>query len=200
MTPFAKTSFALLAVGSLAGCYVPPPVVVQQGAPSQVPLVAVPGPGKTEAQFHQDDAACRTAPPIPARPGPAGNQAGAAVDPPGVAYLRCMTAHNDTVEPLAPEMQPVLYGYYPAYPVYAGIDYGFPVFYGEFGFGFGGYRDRFYGGGFDRFGFGRGGFERGGFERGGFDRGGGGFDRGGGFERGGGGFNRSYSGGGFGRR
>ena len=43
-------------LGALAGCVLPPPV-----PPPAPPLVALPGPGKTQAQFQADDTACRTA-------------------------------------------------------------------------------------------------------------------------------------------
>ena len=230
---------AVMAV--LTGCVAAPPPVAP--TPMQVPLVAVPGPNKTPAQFAADDAACRTSP-TPAQAPGAGRglagQAGAAAprtagypaaypelapdgnapDSPGVGYLRCMAARNNTVEPYPEPEAPVLYGAYPAFPVYAGYDYGFPVFYdGFFGLGFyagyGGFYHRGFGygrygyGGYGRYafngygGYGRGGY--GGFGRGGYERGGsGGYDRGGfggggfrgGFHNGGGGF----GGGGFGRR
>ncbi len=57
----------VLAIGGLAGCVSAPP-------PAQVPYVAVPGPTKTEAQFRQEDTACRVAalqlPPGPGVTGP----------------------------------------------------------------------------------------------------------------------------------
>lgn len=259
-----RTLLTLTALAAgLAGCVAPPPVAIapspvasvapgpaaagtpatpgtapgtsEDGTPVQVPLVAVPGPGKTQAQFAADDMACRSAPAqaagrsraAAAEPGtsfPSLAQGGQPVgDSPGVGYLRCMASRNNTVEPIE-EPQPLpVYGYYPAYPVYAGYDYGFPVFYDDFfglGFyyGFGGFYHRGfyrgfygYGRGFDRGGYGRfggpgygyGGFRGGpgfdrGFDRGGFDRGG--FGPGGGFRGGpgfgGGGFRGS--GGGFG--
>ena len=44
-------SGVVLLAGVLAGCVAPPP---------PAPLVVVPGPGKTDVAFRQDDAACRT--------------------------------------------------------------------------------------------------------------------------------------------
>lgn len=152
---------AVLLAGALAGCVAPPP-------PSQAPLVAVPGPAKTEAAFRQDDAACRAAaaalpPGAPGQPtaeqAQAANQASIAPPPaealpPGVAYLRCMTARQNLVQPLAPPVP--LYAYYPAYPVYPAIGFGSPFFYDDvfafrFGYGygyrgFGGYGHRGYAG------------------------------------------------------
>lgn len=189
------------------------------GSPLEVPLVAVPGPGKTTTAFAADDMACRAARPAagasvgrgttypPAYPEMAG--AGTAQDTPGVGYLRCMVSRANTVEPIEQPEPLVVYGYEPAYPVYAGYDYGFPIAYdGFFGLGFyagyGGFYHRgFYGGygpgGFYRPGFygyrgGYGGF-RGGYGggfggRAGFGGGPGGFRgdgfRGGGFRDGGG--------------
>ena len=49
--------FAGVALCALAGCVAPPPPVAVQ--PQQVPLIAAPGPGKTEARFNADGAACR---------------------------------------------------------------------------------------------------------------------------------------------
>ncbi len=191
------TAFAVvLLVGGLAGCVAPPP------PPQPLPLVAVPGPTKTEVQFRQDDVTCRAAavelpPGAPAQPTaaqpasvkgqtPANSAvAPAAALPPGVLYLRCMTARQNTVEPLAP-LAPVVYGYYPAYPIYAGVGFGFPWFYDDavaFGFHGGGYGRFGYGGyrGYRGYGFREGGFRDGGHHHGGFGHGG-------------------YSGGGFGGR
>jgi len=164
---------------SLAGCVAAPP-------PEQIPLVAIPGPTKTETAFRQDDTACRVqsvqlpqappraAPPSATPPPPAAAVAAyppgveVAAYPPGVVYLRCMASRGNSVEPLA--AAPVVYGYYPAYPVYAGIGYGFPAYYGPYvgvgnGFygGYGGYRG--YGGGY-RGGYG-GGYRDGGYRDGG---------------------------------
>lgn len=166
----------------LAGC-----TAASQSPPQPVPLVAIPGPAKTEAQFHADDTACRAAAvtlpaSAPAQPAAGqdqaqGDAAAALAMPPGVIYLRCMAARQNTIEPLAPA-PPVLYSYYPAYPIYAGAGFGFPGFYndfGAFGFygaGFGG----FYGGygyrGHRDYGFRDGGFRGGGFHGGGFHGGG----------------------------
>ncbi len=171
---------AVLLTGVLAGCVAAPL------PPPSAPLVAVPGPAKTEAEFRQDDAACRAAaaglpPGAPDQPTAAqvnAVQANAAPPPaealpPGVAYLRCMTARRNLVQPLAPPVP--LYADYPAYPVYAGIGFGYPFFYDDvfalrFGYGFGrfgyGYGYRGYGG--------YGGFRAGGYG-GGFGHGGGRF-------------------------
>ncbi len=152
---------ALLLTGVLAGCVAPPPP-----PPQQPPLVAVPGPAKTQAEFQGDDAACRAAVAVlpsdaPAQPTaeqvraaqaagqPAVPPPPAEALPPGVAYLRCMTSRQNLVQPLAPPVP--LYAYYPAYPVYAGIGFGYPFFYDDvfalrFGYGFG----------FGRFGYGYG--------------------------------------------
>lgn len=169
----------------LAGCVAPPPV----------PLIAVPGPSKTEATFQQDDAACRTAatqpPPVvqpvatsgptsTTAPAPANGQAApqpvAAQPPtlpPGTAYLHCMAAQGNPVVPL-PSVQPA-YGYYPPYPAYPGY-YGY------------GYYPWLYGGGFVGFGFyggccgpwyGRGWGSWGGWGRGSWGGGWGGWGRGG---------------------
>ena len=108
---------------------------------------------------------------------------------PGQVYLRCMAERGNTITALAQQPQP-LYGYYPAYPVYAVTGGYYPWLYGGyfgFGYGFGGFgfRDGFHGG----YGYGRG-FEGGGY-RGGYD---------GGFRGGEGGFRGGGYGGGFGGR
>ncbi len=214
---------AVLLAGGLAGCVAPPSpafVAAPQAAPAQ--LVAVPGPGKTPAAFQQDDAACRTAiaalPPA-AQAQPTAEQLAAArsnvvqateagagpIDtsnapppaealPPGVAYLRCMTSRQNQVQQVTPAVQ--LYAYYPTYPIYPGIGFGYPFFYDDvfafrfgYGFGFGGY-GRYGYGGYYRGGYGGysgyrggygggygGGFHGGGFGGGGFHGGGGGFGR-----------------------
>ncbi len=143
---------AVLLTGVLAGCVAPPP--------PPPPLVAVPGPGKTDDAFRQDDAACRTvaAEPPPAQPvgtpastAPAATEAqanavpsttGAAPAvgtlPPGAVYLRCMTARQNLVQPLAPAVP--LYAYYQPYPIYAGVGFGCPFCYDNgypVGFGYG---------------------------------------------------------------
>lgn len=150
----------ILLAGGLAGCVAPQPPL------PPTPLVAVPGPAKTEAAFQQDDAACRAATAslssnAPVQPTAeqlraaqsAAPEAGAVPPsaetlPPGAAYLRCMTARQNLVQPLAPAVP--LYAYYPAYPVYAGVGFGYPFFYDDlfavrFGFGFGGFGYRGYG-------------------------------------------------------
>ena len=187
---------AVLLTGVLAGCVAPP---------SPQPLVAEPGPGKTDDAFRQDDAACRTVAvePPPAQPGgtpastapatvqPPANATPPTVGtapvvetlPPGAVYLRCMTARQNLVQPLAPAAP--LYAYYQPYPIYAGVGYGYPFFYNygypnygyPFGFGYGfgygrfGYGGRYFGpyrgfGGYRGYGF-RGGYGRG-FGHGGF--------------------------------
>ena len=226
----------LLAVG-VAGCVAPPaPVPVYAvPAPAQAPapLVAAPGPGKTEAAFQADDRACRAdVARLPKRaaaePTAAQLQAAQAAEadpnvppppesalPPGAAFLRCMTARGNQVQPSQAEAQALpAYGYLPAYPVYAGVGYGYPFFYDDLfllryygGFGYRGY-------GYGRFGYGGYGFRGyprygyGGRFGGGYGRGyyGGGYGRGfgGGFGHGGfghGGFGHGGFGhGGFGRR
>lgn len=110
---------ALISAGLLAGCVAYPPVVV-------------PGPGKTEAAFQQDDAACRAAiakapPPAPQAPGP---------DP----YAQCMVGRGNVLGP-PPPPPPVVYAY-PAYPAYPYDDpwlYGGPVVIGGWGWGGGHY-------------------------------------------------------------
>ena len=147
---------ALLLTGVSAGCVAPPPPLP--------PLVAVPGLGKTDEAFRQDDAACRTvaAEPPPGQPAstaPAtAGQANASAEtaftvetlPPGAIYLRCMTARQNQVQPLAPAVP--LYAYYQPYPIYAGIGFGDPFFY-DYGYPFG-FRYGF-GFGYGRFGYGR---------------------------------------------
>ena len=206
-----STLAAVLLASGLAGCVAPPPpppafVAAPQPAPAQ--LVAVPVPGKTPAAFQQDDAACRTAiaslPPVAqAQPtpeqlaaaqssavmateagaGPVGTSSAppppATALPPGVAYLRCMTSKQNQVQQLAPAVQ--LYAYYPSYPIYPGIGFGYPFFYDDvfafrFGFGFGGY-GRYGYGGYYRGGYGG----YGGYYRGGYGGGFGGGFHGGGF-------------------
>ena len=166
----AMRGAAVLAMSVLAGCVAPPPppVFVQQSsAPQtfqspqqQVPLVAVPGAGKTPGMFNQDDAGCRSEAaraPMPATRAPATDQSGApgpappgiappglappGIAPPGIAYLRCMEAHGNAIAPL-PTAPPATYGYYAPYPIYAAYSqYGFygydPFFGGPFGFGYG---------------------------------------------------------------
>ena len=203
--------FRLACVGwvlvGLTGCVLPPPL-----PPPPPPLVALPGPGKTEAQFQADDATCRVAadaaPPsgeiisVPA-PYQAPAQAGAppttpaqtgavAAAPqqvlqitPGMVYLHCMTSHGEVVQPL-PTAPPLYYGFYQAYPVYYGFGDTYPWLYGDYaGFGFfGGFGPGFGFGGY-RGRFGYGGYRHGfGYRgyRGGFH--GGGF-HGGGFHGGG---------------
>ena len=197
----------LALLSALGGCVLAPPL-----PPPPAPLIALPGPGKTQAQFTADDASCRAAadatpieglavsvqptpgepppgkPPsgtsaaVPA-PGSPGGQPQTILVTPGMVYLRCMTAHNDAIQPLAP-IHPVFYGYYPAYPIYAGFGDYYPFLYGDWiGFGYWGGGWGFRGDGFRDGGFREGGFRGDGFRGGGF--GGGGF-RGGG----GGGFRR----------
>lgn len=167
MTLVRLGSVVLLA--GLAGCVLPPP--------PPPPLVALPGPGKTEAQFQADDGTCRAAadaaPPaetvsVPAQGQPSGTSSTQAPATPqqmfqitpGMVYLQCMTAHDNVVQPLAP-VRPLYYGFYNAYPIYYGFGDTYPWLYGgPFGFGFygGGFYGRgFYGGGF----YGGGGFHDG---------------------------------------
>ena len=212
---------AVLLASSLAGCVAPPPpppafVAAPQAAPAQ--LVAVPGPGKTPVAFQQDDAACRAAvailpPTAQAQPtaeqlaaarstvalateagaGPVGTSSApppAEALPPGVAYLRCMTSRQNQVQQLAPTVP--LYAYYPAYPIYYGVGFGYPFFYDDvfafrFGYGFGRYGRYGYGGYRGGYG-GYGGYYRGGYGGYGGFRGGYGGGYGGGFHGGGGGF------------
>ena len=144
---------AVAAALGLAGCVPPPPVYAVPAlaaAPGQeTPLVAVPGPGKTAAAFQADDQACRAdTAQLPARPGarptPAqlrAAQAGAADPgvpppppealPPGPAFLRCMTARGNQVSPLQAQQAFPAYAYLPAYPVYAGVGFGYPFFYDD---------------------------------------------------------------------
>ena len=171
----------------LAGCVVAPP------PPSpQIPLVAIPGPTKTQAQFQQDDTACRVAavalPPAPgsapAVAAPADPTAVPQQMPPGAIYLRCMASRDNVIEPLAPA-RPVLYGYYSDYPIYAGFGDTYPWLYGDY-YGFGFYGG--FGGGYGRYGFRNYGFRDYGFRggEGGFRGGEGGFRGGEGGFRGGG--------------
>jgi hypothetical protein len=186
-----------LALGAMDGCTVVPP---------PPPLVAIPGPSKTQAAFEQDDAACRAtafqAPPVQAASGQAasnqapsgqpGNAAaghstgGATMTPPAAALA------SDTADPMPPglaylgcmatrnnivEALPI------APPAFYGVAPAYPVY-----AGFGDYYPFLYG---DSVGVGfYGGF--GGGYRGGY---------GGGFRDGyGGGFRGGYGGGGYGRR
>jgi len=160
---------AVMLLGGLAGCV----------APTPPPLVAVPGPAKTDAAFRQDDAACRAVaaalPPV-AAPSPVSQHTAAAstngqaavqpaaaeplATPPRVVYLNCMTAHNNAAVPL-PRVQPAYVGY-PAYPVYAGFGDYYPWLYGNDVVGFYGFYGGccgWYGGGF------QGGWDQGGFRR-----------------------------------
>lgn len=184
--PWRGRVAATAVLAGLTGCVAPvaPP-------PAPLPLIAIPGPGKTEQMFRQDDAACRAdaaALPFGADPAspsaiapPTADQTGASADqatpPPSDnpnpvdVYLRCMAAHHDVVRPLT-VARPGVYDYYGAfgYPLYAGYD---PFLYdGFYGFGF-------YGGCC--------GYRYGGYRFGGYRGGGGGFRGGGGGGRGGGG-------------
>ncbi len=180
MRNLARLGVTVLLSG-LAGCVLPPPL-----PPPPPPLVALPGPGRTQAQFQADDAGCRTvadaAPPsgatitvpAPYQAAPSGTAPSSAAAQtqapapqqtvqvtPGMVYLRCMTDHGNVVQPLAP-VHPLYYGFYPAYPVYYGFGDTYPWLYGDYGFGFyGGFR-----GGYGGFGY-RDGF-RGGYGGGGF--------------------------------
>ncbi len=82
---------AVLAVAVVTGCSLPP-------TPS--PLIAIPGPAKTPAEFSQDDIACRVAlANIPAGAGEADKPAPAPDLPPGAAYLRCMQNRDNLIQP-----------------------------------------------------------------------------------------------------
>lgn len=216
-----RMSGAVLLAGGLGGC-VPPLQELAYAAPPSAPLVVVPGPGKTEAAFRGDDAACQAdmaqLPPGRAgQPGAAQLRAaeapGQAAEgesgitlpealPPGAAYLRCMTARGNQVQVLQTAAPPA-YGYPAAYPVYAGAGYGYPFFYndpfllrsrGGFGYRGYGYRGFGFGRGFGRYGYGGHGGGR--YPEHGF---GGRF--GGGHGRGeGGGHRGGFARGGFGRR
>ncbi len=175
-------------LAGLAGCTVAPP--------PPAPLVALPGPGKTQVAFGQDDVACRTAaaqpaaaPATPVAPAASPTAGAAALPPlsPGEWYLRCMASRNNVIQPLA-AASPAYYGYYSAYPVYAGFGDYYPFLYGVGFFGDGFYGRGFYGGGFYGHGFYGHGFYGGGFHGGygGFHGGGGE----GGFHGGGGGGHR----------
>jgi len=223
---------AVLLAGGLGGCV--PPQQQQQAlvyaAPPSAPLVAVPGPSKAEAAFRADDAACQAdmarLPPVRAgQPNAAqlraaqaaGQAAGTAPElmplppeelPPGAAYLRCMTSRGNQVQALQAAAPPA-YGYLAAYPVYAGIGFGYPFFYddlfllrfyGGFGYrGYGHYRGFGYRGyGYD-YGRGYGGYGYGGGRYAGY--GSGGRFGGVGYGRGeGGGHRGGFGRGGFGRR
>ena len=120
-------------LAGLAACAAGPGVT-GRGGNGPIPLVATPGPTKTEAEFRQDDLRCRTqlvqlpqgnaaaAPSASARINPEGPY------PTGVMYLRCMANAQNTIEPLS--MQRPVYGYYEPYPVFVGVGYGYPWYYG----------------------------------------------------------------------
>ena len=186
----------LLLLGGLTGCVVAPL------PPQPLPLVAVPGPNKTQAAFQQDDVACRAVAAAPqsaagvppgAQPSEPGAPASGSQDPAQAdatqqaamaasgIYLHCMESHNNVVQPLA-IMRPAVYpgyGYAPIYGPYDGYDVypwlydGYPGFYGYGGWGgYWGFRGG-WGGGWGRGGYG------GGYGGGGFHGGGGGFGGGG---------------------
>ena len=169
---------AALALVGVTGCTVIPP--------PPPPLVALPGPTKTQASFAQDDVVCRVAAgqaqpaavaprAPPAQPAtPAASTAplapgSAAPLPltPGELYLRCMASRNNVIQPLA-VVRPAFYGFYDAYPVYAGFGDYYPFLYGGyFGGYYGGFRGGYYGGFHGGFG---GGYGGGGFHGGGGGR------------------------------
>ncbi len=166
--PFMIRAAALTLLAGLAGCATQYAQPVGNGP---VPLVATPGPTKTEAEFRQDDTHCRAqavqlpptdspnSPNVNARVNPAGPY------PSGVIYLRCMANAHNTIEPL-PVQQPI-YTYYEPYPVFVGVGYGYPWFYGYSFSRFGFYGPRF-GGYYGHYNYGRyAGFHDGGF-RGGY--------------------------------
>ena len=54
-------------------------------------MIAIPGPGKTEAAFRQDDLACRVAAaPLPGDP----------ASSPAAAYFGCMSNRDNIIQPL----------------------------------------------------------------------------------------------------
>ncbi|HYZ61233.1 MAG TPA: hypothetical protein VE650_02180 [Acetobacteraceae bacterium] len=160
-------------------------------------LVALPGQGKTYAQFVADDALCRGAPagsaPQTGSTQPAQTE-GSRVT--GTQYFQCMAARGHTVVSAA-RAYPYAYGYpypYPyGYPYYGYYDPWYYPYWGAYGFaigigpgwGWGGWGWR--GRGFEERGFAHGefrgprGFGGGGFRggEGGFRGGGGGFGGGG---------------------
>lgn len=107
------------------------------------PLVAYPAPGKPPADFAQDDAGCRAA--------AQGQTAAAAPDAVPAAYLQCMAARGNIIQPLVPVRTPA-YAYAVPDPMYPGGDYA-PFYTGGFvGFGAGCcYGRGYYEGGFRRF-------------------------------------------------
>lgn len=209
-----------LGLGVLGGCVAPVPVYQAPLPQQEAPFVAVPGPGKTEALFRQDDAYCRlpqSLTPVPIRAtgqaigqGAPGLQASAqggvqaqvqqpGVPPddmsrltPGVVYLQCMETRNNLIEPMQVAAPPAVYGYLQPYPVYAGpwYGYGYPWYYGSVGFGFG---YGFGGYGYGRYGYGGYGYR--GFGGYGYRGGYGGYGRGGYGGYGGGGYRGGYGGG-----
>jgi hypothetical protein len=90
----ASRIFVVLAAASLPGCVPLPP----RPPP---PLVATPGLGKTQAQFSQDDIACRVAVvDMPAAGAETSKPAPPPDAPPGVAYLRCMENRDNIIQPM----------------------------------------------------------------------------------------------------
>ncbi|WP_428492862.1 hypothetical protein [Rhodopila sp.] len=198
-------------------------VVMLLGACAASPDAAfrvLPGPGKDQAAFGQDQAVCQQHAVAHTGYGtPAPPTAGAAAKPGAIAatgvpfdatgYLQCMASRGDTVQaqpsayPLGiyPDEYPYAYQYgYPyaySYGVPAEPGYPYPFYdgalYGGLGLGFGFGGGRFFHGSFHH-GFHHGGFEHHGFEHHGFGHGG--FEHGG-FEHGGFGHG-SFGHGGFG--
>jgi hypothetical protein len=168
-----RCSVALLLSG-LSGCVVAP-------LPQRpLPLVAVPGPAKTAAEFQQDDVACRaaaapapgpgsaapaqtspSATPSPAQPGQSQDDAAGAAG----TYLHCMESHNNVVQPLLPA-RPLVYAAYAPYGYFPGL-YGPYDGYGVYPWLYDGSYGAYFGGGFYGWRGGYGGGDRGGF-RGGY--------------------------------
>ena len=153
----------LLALGvvALGGCVVAPP-------PGPA-MVVLPGKGKDQAAFQQDERRCQQAVAQPPGSAPAAGAnnpyAAAGVAWPGeeLAYAQCMTTLGDTTQALGAAAYPGYPGYpadpgYPAYG-YAAYGYPYPDFYGAFYGGWGGG----WGGGWRRGGWGHGGWGHGGW-------------------------------------
>jgi hypothetical protein len=153
------------------------------GPPPGPAAIVLPGQGKTEAAFQQDETICRqhaishtgygdlSQPPRASAPVPATGPAASPGQPSqDVSFMQCMAARGDTVQMQSSGGYP--YGYDAPYPYsYAyGYGYGYPYLYPDYDVVFGGV-------GFFHHGFFRGGFHHGGFHGAGFH--GGGFHGGG---------------------
>jgi hypothetical protein len=149
--------------------------------------MVVPGQGKTEAAFQQDEAICQqhaishtgygdaSQPPPTSAAAPATGVVASPGQPSqDVSFMQCMAARGDIVQMGSPGGYP--YGYnapYP-YPYAYGYGYGYPYFYPDYDVVFGGvgfFHHGFFRSGFHHGGF-RGGFHGGGFHGGGFHGGG----------------------------